>query len=78
MATDVAPMTCTEKQLESMGHDNVQVDDFSIITDTKTVWLSEQELGEDRKQNFEVDRETFNKLILWYTQGIVPKEDKRK
>jgi hypothetical protein len=60
-----------------MTHDNVEVGDFSIMTDATTVWLSEQTVGEAPTQKFEIDRSTFNKLILWYTKGIVPKEDRK-
>jgi hypothetical protein len=76
--SDSVPMTYTYDQLCSASHDNVEVGDFSIMTDTDVVWLTEQALGEMPKQKFEVSRETFNKLILWYTKGIIPKEDKRR
>ena len=72
------PMTCTEQEICDSDFDNVEVGDFSIMTDARTVWISEQPCGHDRKQHFEIDREIFNKLIRWYTEGVVPKEDKRK
>ena len=78
MADKIVAMTCTEDELQVAERDNVEVGDFSIMTDTRVVCLSEQPLGEDRKQHFEIDRATFNKLICWYTEGIIPKEDKRK
>ena len=76
-AEQKVPMNCTDDELCAMEYDNVQVGDFSIMTDTHTVWLSQQAMGEYRTQHCEISRDAFNKLIRWYTQGIVPKEDRR-
>lgn len=72
----VVPMNATAKQICNMSHDNVQVGDFSIMTDSFTVWLSEQAWGEMPKQKIAIPRRVFNKLIDWYTTGNVPAEDK--
>lgn len=72
------PMTATKEEICEMLFDNVEVGDFSIMTDAATVWLSEQAMCEMPRQQIEMPRAIFNKLIKWYTEGVVPREDKRK
>jgi hypothetical protein len=74
----IVPMNAGSRQICELSHDNVEVGDFSIMTDAYSVWLSEQKLGEDRTQHISIPRPVFNKLIRWYTEGIVPREDKRR
>jgi hypothetical protein len=71
------PMLASRTDIWSMSHDNVEVGDFSIMSDGLTVYLSEQRTGHPSQQEFQIDRPTFNKLIRWYVTGKVPKEDKR-
>lgn len=78
MTTNLSPMYATWTEICAMPFDNVQVGDFSIMTDGVTVWLSEHHPGSEQAQCFALRREVFNKLILWYTQNVVPEEDKRK
>lgn len=66
------PATCTFKQLVTIRRDNLSVGDFSILTDAKTVWLTEQAMGERPKQTFAIPRVRFNKLIRWYLRPQKP------
>jgi hypothetical protein len=69
------PATRTEAELALLSRDNVQVDDFSIMRDGETVILTEQSWGKWPKQRLAISRRTFNKLIRWYWEGNVPRED---
>lgn len=73
----IAPSIATHAQLAKLSHDNVCVGDFSIMTDTTVVWLSEQAKGENPRQKIEIPRDVFNKLIKWWTLGIIPREDRK-
>lgn len=66
-----APATCNETQLCRIRRDNKDAGDFSIMTDSYVVWLSEQKMGENRKQHIEIPRKEFNKLIQWYLRPQV-------
>ena len=66
------PMNATPSELWAMRRDHVDSGDFSIITDTHVVWLSEQKIGEDRKQHIKIPRATFNRLIRWYIRDDKP------
>src|SRR4051794_19742065 len=69
------PANASANRIYLLSHDNVNVGDFSIMTDGFTVWLSEQAWGEMPKQKVAIPRYVFNKLIDWYTTGVVPRED---
>lgn len=73
----ITPSIAIRAQLAKLSHDNVCVGDFSIMTGTTVVWLSEQAKGENLRQKIEIPRDVFNKLIKWWTLGIVPREDRR-
>lgn len=74
MNTDVKPpMTATDFELRA--RDNVIVGDFTIMVEGNQVVLDEQAWGEERKQCITIPRDVFNKLIEWYTTGVVPAED---
>ena len=60
------PAKCSEAQLCRIRRDNIETKDFSIMTDSYTVWLSEQKMGEAQKQHIGMPRAIFNKLIRWY------------
>jgi hypothetical protein len=72
---EVAPATCTFKQLIALTRDNLSVGDFWIGTDTTNVWLTEQAMGESPKQTFAIPRRDFNRLIRWYLR---PQKQSRK
>lgn len=61
-----APADCSEDQLCRIGRDNISVGDFSILTDSYRVWLSEQKIGESPKQGIEIPPAVFKKLAQWY------------
>lgn len=66
-----APATCNEAQLCRITIDNKDAGDYSIMTDSHVVWLSEQKMGEERKQHIEIPRKEFNRLIRWYLRSQV-------
>ena len=66
-----APSKCSEAELCRITRDNQDAGDFSIMTDSYTVWLSEQKMGEQQKQHIEIPRPLFNKLIRWYLRPQV-------
>lgn len=66
-----APSKCSEAQLCRISRDNFETKDFSIMTDSYTVWLSEQKMGEQQKQHIGMPRPIFNKLIRWYLRSQV-------
>ena len=66
-----APSKCSEAQLCRISRDNFETKDFSIMTDSYTVWLSEQKMGEQQKQHIGMPRAIFNKLVRWYMRSQV-------
>ena len=60
------PATCSKTQICKITRDNKDCGDFSIETDARSIWLSEQKIGEHIKQCIEIPRKEFNKLIRWY------------
>lgn len=66
-----APSKCSEAQLCRISRDNFETKDFSIMTDSYTVWLSEQKIGEQQRQHIGMPRAIFNKLIRWYLRSQV-------
>jgi hypothetical protein len=63
---------CTFRELSQFHRDHIDVGDFSIMTDSTVVWLSEQKIGAPRKQHIELPRKTFNRLVAHYLQGRKP------
>ncbi len=64
----IAPADCTEEDLYRIKRDNLEVKDFSILTDGFHVWISEQKMGEEQKQNIEIPPKIFKKLAQWYLE----------
>jgi len=64
--TSISVSVASENELCRVRRGNISAADFSIMTDSYTVWLSEQKMGEQQKQHIEMPRATFNKLIRWY------------
>lgn len=62
----VSPKNASFNELCAMKRDHVDVGDFSIMTDSRVVWLSEQKIGEDQTQHIEIPRGKFNRLLAWY------------
>ena len=60
------PALCTFEELCEMPRDHRDIGDFCLMTDAETVWLSEQAMGEARKQHLEIPRDVFNTLLQWY------------
>lgn len=46
--------------------DHAEIGDWSIMTDTTVVWLSEQQIGHNVKQTVEIPRAVFNLLVKAY------------
>ncbi len=65
-ASEASLDTCSESELLRLERDNFEVKDFFIMCDSFHVWVSEQKLGEPRKQGVEIPRAIFNKLIAQY------------
>ena len=59
-------MDATDAELCNLKRDHFDYGDFSIMTDTRVVWLSEQAMGTERKQHIEIPRHIFNRLIRKY------------
>jgi hypothetical protein len=53
-------------ELCAMRYDHSDAGDFSIMTDTNVVWLSEQAWGSPQKQHIEIPRGIFNRLVGAY------------
>lgn len=64
--TGASAMTATNPQLCRLYRDNLDVEDFSLMTDAWNVWLSEQPMGQPQKCSVQIPRAKFNKLIRWY------------
>jgi hypothetical protein len=62
----VSPMKATNAQICQMRRDHTDFGDFSLMTDGYTVWVSQQAVGEDRKQHIAMPKGTFNRLLRWY------------
>lgn len=67
--TDSAsPMEATEKQLHQLDSDNRSCGNYSILTDSFHVTLTEQRRGEYPSQSITLRRKSFDKLIAWYVK----------
>lgn len=67
--TTIAPADCNEGNICKIARTVKDVGDFSLFTDSFTVWISESK-GSDRPeyraQHLGIPRDTFNRLIRWY------------
>lgn len=66
LKTAVSVAKATEVQLCRVRRDHIYVGDWSIMTDSYTVWVTFAEKESSLGQSVEVPRDTFNKLIRWY------------
>jgi len=73
----VKPSNCTFNELCKMRRDHTDFGDFSLMTDSGVVWLSEQAWGKERKQHIQIPRGVFNRLLLWYQREAGPARGKR-
>ena len=62
----VIPRNCTYNQLCELPRDHSEVGDFCLLTDSYTVSLREQPVGDMPVQRFRIPRKTFNRLLQWY------------
>jgi hypothetical protein len=62
----VTPMNATSNELCDLPRDHKDSGNWSLMTNSYVVWLSEQKTGEERKQHFEIPRAVFNRLLRWY------------
>lgn len=60
------PANATFDEIGEMKLDHVDVLDFCLLTDSYTVWLSEQAVGQEPLQRIAIPRKVFNKLLTWY------------
>lgn len=76
MKTGASPQNATEKELCRITRDNSSIGNFTLMTDSHEVWISEQAAGSPPTQEITMRRETFNRLIEWYQkeQEFVRKE----
>ena len=58
--------TGTFKDICRLRRDHYSRNNFTIMTDSTTVWLSEQKLGHEQTQKFEISRKMFNFLVREY------------
>jgi hypothetical protein len=73
-----APADCNDDELCQIGNDNFSVGDFSILTDSFHVWLSEHKSGEAQKQHIEIPPKVFKKLVEWYLKPQKLSRDERQ
>lgn len=64
--TSVSLRNASFNQICRVRRDNYNQGDFSIMTDGHTTWLSEQKMGEHRKQGIAIPRGVFNRLLQRY------------
>lgn len=62
----ITPANCSEAQLLKMHRDHTVLGDFTLMTDSYHLWISEQKIGESPKQHIEMTRAQFNRLLRWY------------
>ncbi len=57
---------CTFDELCAMERDNVEIGDWSIATDSYSIWITEHPVGSSPKQSIALSRETFDGLLAEY------------
>lgn len=57
----ISPMKATFAQICRMKTNHHSTGDFTLMTDGYSVWLSEQGMGEEPEQRFEMTRLQFNR-----------------
>lgn len=62
----ITPANCTEAQLCKMHRDHTVIGDFALMTDSYHLWITEQKMGENPRQQIEMTRAQFNRLLRWY------------
>jgi hypothetical protein len=51
---------------EALERDSVEVDDYNLLTDGSTVWLSQQAHNQLAQQEMAIPKPIFDKLISQY------------
>lgn len=55
-------------ELCALRYDHASCSNFTIMTDSEVVWISEQKAGEGVEQHIEISRKVFNRLVEQYTK----------
>jgi hypothetical protein len=62
----------TFDELCAFRSDHGNVGDWSIMTDTTVVWISDQAVGHEVRQSIEIPRSVFNRLVKAYLKPRRP------